>query len=25
MYATFAAIALRAYYSRGKPAEGHGI
>jgi spermidine/putrescine transport system permease protein len=25
MYATFAAIALRAYYSRGKPADGHGI
>jgi spermidine/putrescine transport system permease protein len=25
MYATFAAIALRAYFSRGKPADGHGI
>jgi len=25
MYATFGAIALRAYFSRGKAAEGHGI
>jgi spermidine/putrescine transport system permease protein len=25
MYATFAAIALRAYFSRGKAADGHGI
>jgi spermidine/putrescine transport system permease protein len=25
MYATFGAIALRAYLSRGKPAESHGI
>jgi putative spermidine/putrescine transport system permease protein len=25
MYATFAAIALRAYFSRGKTAEGHGV
>ena len=25
MYATFAAIALRAYFSRDKPAESHGI
>ena len=25
MYATFGAIAMRAYFSRGKPADGHGI
>src|SRR6478752_964348 len=25
MYATFGAIALRAYFSRDKPADGHGI
>jgi spermidine/putrescine transport system permease protein len=25
MYATFGAIALRAYFSRGKPVDGHGI
>jgi spermidine/putrescine transport system permease protein len=25
MYATFAAIAMRAYFSRGKAADGHGI
>ena len=25
MYATFAAIAFRAYFSRGKPAQEHGI
>ncbi len=25
MYVTFVAIALRAYFSRGKPAESHGI
>ena len=25
MYVTFGAIALRAYFSRGKPADGHGI
>src|SRR6478609_9397329 len=25
MYATFAAIALKAYFSRGKAADGHGI
>ena len=25
MYATFGVMALRAYWSRGKPAEAHGI